>query len=412
VKHRRLTLVAVTAAPVLTLSLAACSSDGGDAPEDSGSGDVTALTLWDGWTQYNTGSSPYEQVLDTCQEATGITVERTVSDAIGDRFTQAASSGDTPDLIILDNPNVTQFAETGILADNEASGIDVSAMMPNIVASGVLDGKTYGAPVGSNTLALFYNKDLLDAAGVEPPTSWAELVDAAKTLTNPSNGTYGIAFSARPDQEGSFQFLPFFWGAGAELTDVASPEAVEALTLWADLVADGYASPENVTLNQQEIRDQFIAGHAAMMVNGTWQLNALDEGGMNYGVVPIPAKDGGAAASPLGGEFMVPVQNGDEAKVRAAGEFVNCFVDPENLTAWLEGQTYISPYPDQAEEQAAADERLVPWVEAVSAARSRTEDLGSMFPTVATKLGEALSGAVSGQTSPADALESAAAAVQ
>src|SRR5690606_41713925 len=71
-------------------------------------------------------SSDLEQVLDTCQEATGITVERTVSDAIGDRFTQAASSGDTPDLIILDNPSVTQFAETGILADNEASGIDRS----------------------------------------------------------------------------------------------------------------------------------------------------------------------------------------------------------------------------------------------------------------------------------------------
>lgn len=408
-KRRRLTLAAALAVPTLLLATACSSSSDGNGQGDGDPG-ATTLTLWDGWTQYNTGASPYEELISTCEAETGITIERTVSESLGDTFTQAAGTGDTPDLIVLDNPNVTQFAETGILVDNETSGIDTSGMMPNIVASGEYDGATYGSPVGSNTLALYYNKDLLDAAGITPPTSWAELVAAAGALTDPSTSTYGIAFSARPDQEGSFQFLPFFWGAGAELTDIASPEAVEALTLWVDLVDDGYASEENVTLNQQEIRDQFTAGHAAMMVNGTWQLNTLDEAGVSYGVVPIPAQDGGDAPSPLGGEFLVPVQNGDDAKIEAAGTFVNCFVEPANLSAWLDGQTYISPYRDQADEQAAKDERLVPWVAAVAAARSRTEDLGSTFPTVATNLGEALSGSVAGQSDPSSALSVAAAA--
>ncbi|QZN86210.1 sugar ABC transporter substrate-binding protein [Cellulomonas sp. C5510] len=388
----------------LALLATACGSGGGG----ESSGDPTQLTFWDGFTQYNTGGSPFEELIATCEDETGITIERTVSDNIYDKYTRAASTGDLPDLLILDNPNVAQFAETGILADNEAAGIDTSEMQPNIVASGVYEGKTYGAPFGSNTLALFYDVDAFAEAGLEPPTDWDSLTSAAQTLTDPATGRYGIAFSARPDQEGTFQFLPFFWGAGAELTDVGSPEAVEALTLWTDLVADGYASGENVTLNQQEIRDQFTAGHAAMMVNGTWQLNTLDDSDVNYAVVPIPAPDGGPAPSPLGGEFINVVQNEDPAIVTAAGEFASCFTSRENLAGWLEGQTYISPYADQAEQQAADDPRLVPWVEAVGAARSRTEDLGSSFASVATRLGEALSGAVAGQTDPATALADAA----
>lgn len=402
-KQRRLASAAALALP-LALLATACGSGGGD---ESG-GDPTQLTFWDGFTQYNTGGSPFEELIATCEDETGITIERTVSDNIYDKYTRAASTGDLPDLLILDNPNVAQFAETGILADNEAAGIDTSEMQPNIVASGIYEGKTYGAPFGSNTLALFYDVDAFAEAGLEPPTDWDSLRSAAQALTDPATGRYGIAFSARPDQEGTFQFLPFFWGAGAELTDVDSPEAVEALTLWTDLVADGYASGENVTLNQQEIRDQFTAGHAAMMVNGTWQLNTLDDSDVNYAVVPIPAPDGGAAPSPLGGEFINVVQNEDPAIVTAAGEFASCFTSRENLAGWLEGQTYISPYADQAEQQAADDPRLVPWVEAVGAARSRTEDLGSSFASVATRLGEALSGAVAGQTDPATALADAA----
>lgn len=407
-KQRLLAIAAAISLPVILIS-AGCTSGGGASPSNSAP-TVTKLALWDGYSQYNTGSSPYEGLISTCEKATGITIERTVDQKTGDRLTQAASTGALPDLVVLDNPNVAQFAQTGVLVDNETSGIDTSKMLPNIVASGKYKGKTYGAPFGSNTLALFYNKDMFTAAGLTPPTTWDELKTAAQKLTNKSKGQYGIAFSARPDAEGTFQFLPFFWGAGAALTKLDSPEATEALQFWVDLVKGGYASSENVTLNQQEVRDQFTAGHTAMMVNGTWQLNELDKSGVKYAVVPIPAKAGGPAASPLGGEFINVVQNKDSARVKAAAAFANCFVQPANLTGWLTGQTYISPYADQAAQQASADARLVPWVKAVGAARSRTEDLGSAYAGVATKLGEAISSAVAGQSKPADALKTAAAA--
>ena len=397
-------------ASLAVVALGACSSDG--SPGGSDNGEVTSLTLWDGFTQYNTGSTPWEELINACESSTEITIERTVNTAHSDQFTQAAASGTLPDVVIHDNPNVSQYAVTGVLADNETSGVDTTEMAPNIMASGVVDGKTYGASIGANSLALYYNEDLFDAAGVTPPTNWAELKSAAEALTDPAERQFGLGFSARPDQEGTFQFLPFFWGAGAELSDIASPKAVEALEFWTDMVADGTVSSEVVTLNQQEVRDRFASGQFAMMVNGTWQLNNLDEAGIDYGVVPIPAKDGGEAASPLGGEFALAVDSGDDARITAAGKFINCMTSRENLGDWLEGQTYISPYADQAEEQAASDERLVPWVAAVSAARARTEDLGPDYQSVAARLGEALSSSVADITEPDKALSDAQAAAE
>ena len=121
----------------------------------------------------------------------------------------------------------------------------------------------------------------------------------------------------------------------------------------------GSAWQSNVNANQQDVRDQFLAGKLGMMVNGTWQLSALDEAGLNYGVVPIPAKDGGAAPSPLGGEFVEVVAS-DEAKQTLAAQFAQCMIEPDNLKAWAAGQSYIMPYADAAAEQATEDPALAP----------------------------------------------------
>jgi hypothetical protein len=151
---------------------------------------------------------------------------------------------------------------------------------------------------------------MLDEAGVEPPTTWDEVRDVAAALTG--DGVYGIAFSAVATEEGSWQFEPWFWGAGADLTQLDSPEAVQALEFWVDLVESGYASRSVVTWSQGDVNDQFIAGNAAMMQNGVWNLPTLDESGINYNVVPIPMPEGGAAPGPMGGEVLALPLSGDD----------------------------------------------------------------------------------------------------
>ncbi|SMH28469.1 carbohydrate ABC transporter substrate-binding protein, CUT1 family [Rathayibacter oskolensis] len=384
------------------VALSACSAGGGSDSSDS------SLTIWDGFTQYDE-SSPYGKLLSACETSTGVTLERTSDPDLTTKLLQAASSKTTPNLVILDNPNVAKFADTGLLVDNSVSGLDTSDVLPNVLAAGQLDGKTYGSSIGANTLALFYNKDLLDAAGVTPPTTWDELSAAAAALT--SGDVKGLGFSANATEEGTFQFLPFFWGSGATLDDISSDDAVSALALWTDLVQDGSASQANVNANQQDVRDQFLAGKLGMMVNGTWQLSALDEAGMNYGVVPIPAKDGGAAPSPLGGEFVEVVAS-DEAKQTLAAEFAQCMIEPDNLKAWAAGQSYIMPYADAAAEQATEDPALEPWVEAISVAQGRTSDLGVAYPDTSKALWTALQEALTGSKTPQAALDDAAASLE
>ncbi len=85
------------------------------------------------------------------------------------------------------------------------------------MSAATYDGKLYGLQPGANTLAIFYNKDVLGKAGVKPPTTWDELKSTAKKLT--VGKQYGFAFNATADYEGAWQFLPPMWTNGGDETN-------------------------------------------------------------------------------------------------------------------------------------------------------------------------------------------------
>ena len=152
----------------------------------------------------------------------------------------------------------------------------------------VTDGsKVYGVPIGSNSLALYYNKKLLTDAGVSaPPQTWDQLTETAtKTTKSP---VYGIAFSAVNTEEATWQWEPFLWSNGGSLSDLNSKNAQAALELWVDWVKKGYASKDVVNWNQGDVPNQFISGRAATMVMGPWQLANVKKSGIDFGIVTIP----------------------------------------------------------------------------------------------------------------------------
>ena len=238
---------ALATATVAVGALAGCSGgsgSGGDAASDT-------YTWWDPYPQHADGSDWAKRVQD-CGTQAGVTIQRTAYDttALTNQALLSAQDGTSPDVILIDNPAVSTLAETGMLTTTEDLGLDTSKIEPNLLAAGELDGKTYGIPVGANTLALYYNADVLSAAGVDPAsiTDWASL-DAALAKVA-ATGKKGISFSGINTEEGTFQFLPWFWGAGADLTDLSSPQAVEALSLWKGWLDKGYA-PNSVITNSQ-----------------------------------------------------------------------------------------------------------------------------------------------------------------
>ena len=299
VDRRRILQGAALAAAALPL--AACGKSGGSTADSS------TIKILDYYAD-DPDNGIFQKVLEECAAKVGVTVERESVNGTGliQKVLQMSSSKTLPDLLMLDNPDLQQIAATGALAPLSDFGIAAEGFIEGFVSAGTYQDKLYGMGPCANTIGLYYNQDMLSAAGVSVPTTWDELKTAAKTLT--SGDTYGIAFCAAASYEGSWQFLPFFWSNGAEETDIASAAAAGALQLWVDLVKEGSASSGVLNWGQGDVGEQFTSGKAAMVINGPWQTITFDKSDINWAVAEIPVpKAGDTLVAPLGGEvWTVP----------------------------------------------------------------------------------------------------------
>jgi len=200
----------------------------------------------------------------------------------------------------------------------------------------------------------------------------------------------------------------FFWSNGAELSRLDSAQSVKALQFVTDLVNSGSASKSVVTWNQNDVADQFVAGNAAMMVNGSWNLARLDEQkSLHYGVVPIPVPQAGAKpVVALGGEVgTVPVTSGPAQQ--AAGKVLSCILSEPTMLEWSKAHAYIPSKTATAAKFGAEQPAMQAFVDEVGSARSRTAELGEKYPKVSQALADALQAALTGKEPADQALKAA-----
>jgi multiple sugar transport system substrate-binding protein len=395
---------------LLALALAVSSTACSEEPASSGKPDNRkSFTLWDPYPQL-TADSAWAKAVESCSASAGVRIQRTSHDTtdLTNKVLLGARQGTAPDILVLDNPVVSTLAEGGVLRTVEELGLDVAEIEPNLMAAGTVDGKSYGVPIGANTIALYYNKKVLADAGVQVSSirDWKSLTAALEKVKRA--GRKGITFAAVGTEEGSFQFLPWFWGADAELTDLASAEAVSALSLWKDWLDQGYA-PNSVIGNTQTTSwQEFATGEYAFAENGTWQLGDAAKSGLDVGVLAIPGRDGGTAPAPTGGEFVtVPVQP-DTVNEDAARAVVDCLTSGEKAFDTDNALSYVSAVARVRDRQVAEKPELEVWVEAVKAAKGRTSDnLGTRYPRISEPLWNAVQAALSGAKSPQEALTEA-----
>jgi multiple sugar transport system substrate-binding protein len=405
--NKRLAAIAalVTLAP---LSLAACGGGTSGSGSEGSSATVDSLKVLDYYTD-DPGKTQIQSMLEKCGTSIGVgKIEREAvpGPTLIQKVLQQASAKSLPDVLMLDNPDIQQIAETGALAPLEDFGLNADGYAPGPVAAATFDGKLYGLQPGANTIAIFYRKDVLAKAGVQPPKTWAELRTAAKKLT--SGKQYGFAFNATADYEGAWQFLPPMWSNGGDETDLKSPQVAEALTLWKDLVNDGSASKSVVNWKQSDVNDQFIAGKAAMMLNGPWQIPSLTKAKVDYGVVSFPVnKPDQTSVAPLGGEaWTVPV-TGNDAKMKKAAELVQCMNTDENQILRAKQGGLVPTKLALAAQFKKEVPSMAGFTDAVADARARTGKLGSKWPDTAKVIYTGMQLVLTGQASPADAMAKA-----
>jgi len=315
-----------------------------------------------------------------------------------------SAAGQLPDVIWIDNPDHQAFAAAGVLADItkevEEWG-EAEHFFEGPWSSTMYDGKNYGIPNSSNNLALYYNADMLEAAGVEPPKTWDELVVAAEKLTKP--GVYGFAASAVRNEQGTFQFLPFVWQAGADLTSFDSQGTVDAIALWKTMVDGGYMSKEVLTQDQQAIMLQFVAGNVAMMVNGTWQIPALEKDAtFNWDIVTLPTKAQGGTI--LGGENWAITSTSKHKDV--AWDIIKFAQQPEYLKTYLQAAGRLPSRKDLIEDPFwQENERLKIFADGMATAKARA--YGPDYPKISEAVQEMIHQVLTGVKSPEDAVKEA-----
>jgi multiple sugar transport system substrate-binding protein len=286
------------------------------------------------------------------QEKTGITVQ---FEEIGwgdawSRISTALATGEGADVFQVGTTWNPQFAATGGLMEiniGEFGGGD--AFMNANLVSCTLNDKYYGVPWFAETRCLFYNKDIFEEVGIEPPTTHDELVEAGKKIIEVKGKGSAIAIAGTTAWDLLHNWAIILWGNGGTLLNDDSTEAtfnddagVQAMKWYVNLVQEGLASEACAEYNQPQADATFINGNVAMCYMGPWNVAGInnDNPELNYGVVEPPAGPAGKASF-SGGSNLV-ILNATEAK-NSSKAWIKFLIDEENLIDYTKNLSKMLP---------------------------------------------------------------------
>ncbi|MDX2162479.1 MAG: sugar ABC transporter substrate-binding protein [bacterium] len=215
-----------------------------------------------------------------------------------------AANGTLPDIFNVSQDRFYAFAESGALLDLQPYwdqfGVDTT-----LWGTGMVDPYRWGenrdlyaGPVNWDTIVVYYNKDLFEAAGVAYPTpawTWDDFAAVAAALTNPAWNIFGAAVYSEY-QAGYPNFIastgiPPIIGAARTQCTLNQPRALAALNFLKGLYDAGYM-PDVSTIGGPSADSSFnfwLNGRVAMVTNGSWNLpRALDEAAFDWDVVTLP----------------------------------------------------------------------------------------------------------------------------
>lgn len=184
------------------------------------------------------------------------------------KWNAGLTTGDLPDMSVAQNTGeVAEMINAGVLADISGviDGIGRDRFSENALGDMTTGGVTYGIPFYSHAQVMWYREDLLEAAGLEVPTTWEEFYNAAVTLTK--DGVYGAGVSCSPNDLLCTRYLNYYvQSAGGSLlnddltANLTSDIALEGIEFWVNVYKNcSPAETINYTVND----------HATLFYQGT-----------------------------------------------------------------------------------------------------------------------------------------------
>lgn len=261
------------------------------------------------------------------------------------RVTAQLTSGQVPDMVEAIPAFFTTIRASGKLPPATTVYNKLAAkhqFLDSYVAQFKWDNDVWAVPTWGMVEALWYNKALLSAAGVQPPTTWSGLLDAAKKLT--SNGVYGYSGPAGATFNGLQTLYNFMLsnGAGNIYDETCKPivdnaQTVAAFDYYHQLMA--YSEPDSGSYNWAEVVNAFDAGKAAMMTFkgdpiGQWE--ASGQKPADLGIIANPKPDSGTSTDlALSYSNGIMVTTTDADRQEGIYEFLDYFLTTDTYGTWL-----------------------------------------------------------------------------
>lgn len=337
-------------------ALAACAAPVA-APAGGGAAPAAETKTLEAWSRMTgLAQESLQGIIDNynASNSVGATVEfvfiaQTQGSQADEKLLTAVAGGNPPPLYYADRFTVPQFAHEGFFTEitdlAQSAGISEADYYSFAWQETVYKGGIYALSFDTDTRALWYNKDIMAEAGLDPeapPTNLAEWKAASEALTvRDSNGRI-TRHGVNPIYDQAWLYT---WGFayGGEFQDPATLQitfanennikAMEDLKAWIDEIgieeinamvaacAGGACNDAN---------DYFWTGQAAMTVSGNWKVAQAHryKPDTNYGVVPFPGPDGPAPHASWAGGWSWAIPQGT-ADVETAFDALNYFCGPE-----------------------------------------------------------------------------------
>jgi multiple sugar transport system substrate-binding protein len=413
-------LLAAALAMGVGLALSACGGSnnaGGEVAGGSYSGPKVTVTFWNGWTG---GAAPVlvpKLIQKFNTEHKNIVVKDVPMEwaDLARKMPLAVKAGKGPDVAVAHGDDVATYAAQGLLLKSDAIvkslGYSASDFPTGLMDAGKYKGAQYGLPWSVTPLGLYVNKDVLKSAGVDPntipsdKTSYMAALAKLKTAGIKGEWVDGYVFT------GTFEFESLLWQFGGDLfnKDVSkatfnSDAGVQALTHMTDLIKNGY-SPANVA--QDGNINALIAGKTAFNWNGVWQTTNTAFGKLNWTAAAVPQIGTQKAVWSSSTHWMFMNNKGqDKNKTAAASTFVKWMND--NSAGWPE--TGELPASNKVRNDPALVQKyphLKPFLDELPYAHYETSSPG--IANAEATITDAVNAAVTGKSSPKDALDAAVA---
>ena len=285
---------------LMAMLLVAC---GGGTTEEAAapSGDMIELQLM-GWSSSDAENARLQEMVDTYNANNpGVNVTLSQVPDYDTVLQTAMAGGEPPDVFYIDSFRLPDYVAADSLMPIGDQMDDPDDFFPSLRQAFTINDTFWCPPKDFSTLALQYNTDMFDAAGLEYPTpdwTWDDLRAAAEALTDEEAGVYGLVLPAD-----MARWIAFLYQAGGTVANddfsamtLDSPEALEATDFYVNLVLDGFAAQPS-DLDSGWPGEAFGKGTAAMALEGNWIVPFLQDQfpDLNWGVTEMPAGPGGDA---------------------------------------------------------------------------------------------------------------------